>query len=317
MANEPMNLRITDLIAEAKGVMVIELRALDGSPLPPFEPGAHIELHLPGATVRQYSLCNAATERERYCVGVGLSPVSRGGSRHVHQSLRVGDTLTITPPRNNFPLEADAHGFVFFAGGIGITPIWSMIQWCILNERPWHLYYLTRNRQRAAFLEDLAPYRDHVTLHADDEAGGLFDIASALEKHTQDNHLYTCGPMPLMLAVEAAAAHWPQDNVHFEWFSPKETTNAPPVRGFSVELARTGKTFEVPADKSILEVLESNGLRIDNSCREGTCASCETCVLEGLPDHRDSVLSPAERKKNDVMMICVSRALSETLVLDL
>lgn len=314
---DQLTLQITDLIAEAKGVVVIELRSPVGAALPPFKPGAHIELHLPGGRVRQYSLCNDARETDRYCVGVGLSPTSRGGSRHVHQSLRVGDTLTVSAPRNHFPLQEDAPGLVFFAGGIGITPVWSMIQWCEANQRPWHLYYLVRSRQRAAFLEALQPFGDRVTLHADDETGGLFDIAAAIHQQPSNVHFYTCGPTPLMLAVEAAAGGFPQEQVHFEWFTPRTPKSATTDKAFSVQLARSGRAFEVPADQSILQVLEANGLHVESSCREGTCAACETCVLDGTPDHRDSVLTAAERKHNDVMMICVSRALSQTLVLDL
>lgn len=314
---DELTLQITDLIAEAKGVMVVELRLPSGDALPPFKPGAHIELHLPGEIVRQYSLCNDARETHRYCIGVGLSPISRGGSKHVHQSLRVGDTLKISPPRNHFPLEEDAPGFVFFAGGIGITPVWSMIQWCEANKRPWHLFYLVRSRQRAAFLEELSAFGDRVTLHADDEAGGLFDIAAAINQQPSDVHFYTCGPTPLMLAVEAAAISFPEEQVHFEWFAPKELKPNSTDKAFKIQLARSGRSFDVPADKSILQVLEDNGLRVESSCREGTCASCEICVLDGTPDHRDSVLTAAERKRNDVMMICVSRSLSETLLLDL
>lgn len=314
---DELTLQITDLIAEAKGVMVVELRLPSGDALPPFKPGAHIELHLPGEIVRQYSLCNDARETHRYCIGVGLSPISRGGSKHVHQSLRVGDTLKISPPRNHFPLEEDAPGFVFFAGGIGITPVWSMIQWCEANKRPWHLFYLVRSRQRAAFFEELSAFGDRVTLHADDEAGGFFDIAAAINQQPSNVHFYTCGPTPLMLAVEAAATSFPEEQVHFEWFAPKEPKSNSTDKAFKIQLARSGRSFDVPADKSILQVLEDNGLRVESSCREGTCASCEICVLDGTPDHRDSVLTAAERKRNDVMMICVSRSLSETLLLDL
>lgn len=314
---DELTLQITDLIAEAKGVMVVELRSPSGDVLPSFKPGAHVELHLPGSIVRQYSLCNDAREIDRYCVGVGLSPISRGGSRLVHQSLRVGDTLKVSPPRNHFPLVEDAPGFVFFAGGIGITPVWAMIQWCEANKRPWHLFYLVRSRQRAAFLEELQVFGSRVTLHADDEAGGLFDISAAINQQPSDVHFYTCGPTPLMLAVEAAATEFPEEQVHFEWFAPKEPKSTAADKAFNIQLARSGRSFEVPADKSILQVLEDSGLRVESSCREGTCASCEICVLEGTPDHRDSVLTEAERKQNDVMMICVSRSLSESLVLDL
>lgn len=317
MPDDRLTLQITDLIAEAKGVMVIELRAPSGDALPAFSPGAHVELHLSGGLVRQYSLCNDAQERDRYCLGVGLAPLSRGGSKQVHQSLRVGDTLQVSPPRNHFALQEDAPRLVFFAGGIGITPVWSMIQWCERQGRPWHLYYLVRSRQRAAFLEELRAFGDRVTLHADDEAGGLFDVAGAVERQPGDVHFYTCGPTPLMLAVEAAASRFPDEQVHFEWFTPKEPTRSGADTAFTIELAKSGKSFEVPAEKTILQVLEANGLRVDSSCREGTCASCEICVLEGIPDHRDSVLTAAERKSNEVMMICVSRSLSPSLVLDL
>ncbi|MGE8066015.1 PDR/VanB family oxidoreductase [Pseudomonas sp. NPDC089569] len=317
MSADHLTLRVVDLAAEAKGAMVVELRAPCGGELPVFTPGAHIELHLGEGIVRQYSLCNDARDRDCYRVGVGLSPTSRGGSRHVHQSLRVGDLITVTAPRNNFALAEDAARHVFFAGGIGITPILSMIKWCEANRRPWHLFYLVRNRQRAAFLEELAAYGDKVTLHADDEAGGLFDVASAVDRQSPDSHFYTCGPTPLMLAVEAAARSFASEQVHFEWFTPKAPATPASTQTFSIKLARSGKTFDVPADRSILEVLELQGIQVENSCREGTCASCETRVLAGTPDHRDSVLSDAERKKNCSMMICVSRAISPTLELDL
>ncbi|MGE7991729.1 PDR/VanB family oxidoreductase [Pseudomonas sp. NPDC089554] len=317
MPDEVLTLQVTDRVAEAKDVVVLELRSPTGELLPAFSPGAHIELHLPDGLVRQYSLCNDAQERHRYCVGVGLSPTSRGGSRHVHQVLRVGDRLQVSPPRNHFPLVPDAPELVFFAGGIGITPIWSMIQRCQANGRPWHLYYLVRSRERAAFMQVLAPFGERVTLHADDEAGGLFDIAGAVGRQAANVHFYTCGPAPLMLAVEAATRRFPEHQVHFEWFTPRHELHTETGRPFTVKLARSGQTLEVPADKSILQVLEANGLRVESSCREGTCASCETCVLEGTPEHRDSVLSAAERSRNEVMMICVSRALSPHLVLDL
>jgi len=317
MSVDHLTLRVVDLAAEAKGAMVVELRAPSGAELPGFTPGAHIELHLAQGIVRQYSLCNDPRERDRYRVGVGLSPSSRGGSRHVHQSLRVGDVIKVTPPRNNFPLAEDAAKHVFFAGEIGITPILSMIQWCETHQRPWHLYYLVRSRQRAAFLEELAVYGDKVTLHADDEAGGVFDVANTVARQASTSHFYTCGPTPLMLAVEAAARAFPSEQVHFEWFTAKEPTAPVRAQTFAVKLVKSGKRFDVPPDKSILEVLEIQGINVENSCREGTCASCETRVLAGIPDHRDSVLSEAERKKNCSMMICVSRAVTETLELDL
>jgi vanillate O-demethylase ferredoxin subunit len=317
LSQQPLTLKIADLAAEAKDAMVIELRDPAGGALPPFTPGAHIELHLPDGLIRQYSLCNDARERDRYRVGVGLAKDSRGGSRQIHRLLRVGDTLPITPPRNNFPLAEAAPRHDFFAGGIGITPILSMVKWCEANGRPWHLHYLVRNRQRAAFLEELRPFGSRLTLHADDEKGGLYDVPGAVAKVPRGSHIYCCGPAPLMLAVEAAASGRPSAEVHFEWFTARE--QAPPVRkeGFTVVLARTKKSFDVPPAKTILDVLEENGIDLPFSCREGLCATCETPVLAGLPDHRDSVLTESEKKANKTIMICISRSLSDTLELDL
>ncbi|MFK1548898.1 PDR/VanB family oxidoreductase [Pseudomonas aeruginosa] len=317
MSVERLTLRVADIVPAAEEALVIELREPSGGELPSFTPGAHIALHLPGGLVRQYSLCNDARERDRYRVGVGLAPASRGGSRYIHQSLRVGDLIEVTPPRNNFPLVPDAPEYVFFAGGIGITPILSMIRWCEANQRPWKLFYLVRSRGRAAFLSQLEAYGDRLALHADDEAGGLFDVAAAVARQSARSHFFTCGPTPLMRAVEAATQGVPAEQVHFEWFTPKEVERTRADGAFTVKLARSGRCLDVPADKSLLQVLEEHGIGIESSCREGTCASCETRVLCGIPDHRDSVLSEAERQSNRTLMVCVSRALSETLELDL
>ncbi|MCY1261857.1 Phenoxybenzoate dioxygenase subunit beta [compost metagenome] len=317
MSVERLTLRVANIASAARDALVIELRDPSGGELPAYTAGAHIELHLPNGLVRQYSLCGDARQRDCYRVGVGLAPASRGGSRYIHQSLRVADLIRVTPPRNNFPLFEDAAEFVFFAGGIGITPILSMIQWCEANGRPWRLFYLVRNRERAAFLEQLESYGDRVTLHADEEAGALFDVAAAVASLPGRAHLYTCGPTPLMLAVEEAAKSFPAGQVHFEWFAPRQVEKTRADGAFTLKLARSGKCLEVPADRSILQVLEANGVRVESSCREGTCASCETRVLSGTPDHRDSVLSEAEKRCNNTMMVCVSRALSGTLELDL
>jgi vanillate O-demethylase ferredoxin subunit len=312
-----LTLKVADIAAEAKDAVVVELRDPAGGALPPFTPGAHIELHLSNGLNRHYSLCNDARERDRYRVGVGLAPAGRGGSRFIHREIRVGDTLRVTAPRNNFPLAVEAPRHDFIAGGIGITPILSMVQWCEAKGRPWHLWYLVRNRQRAAFLEQLQGFGDKVTLHADDEAGGFLDIAHTIAGLPADSHIYCCGPAPLMQAVEAAGKSRPAERMHFEWFTPK-TPEAPIRHGsFTIVLARTGRSLEVPEDKTILEVLEDNGILTTYSCREGLCATCETKVLSGIPDHRDSVLTEAEQAENNVMMICISRAKSDRLELDL
>jgi vanillate O-demethylase ferredoxin subunit len=272
---------------------------------------------LSNGLIRHYSLCNDWRERDRYVVGIGLAAGSRGGSLHIHRTLRPGDTVAVTAPRNNFPLAEAAPRHDFFAGGIGITPILSMVRWCAANRRDWHLWYLVRNRQRAAFLQELGDFAGHVTLHADDEAGALFDVTGTVARLQPDSHIYCCGPAPLMTAVEAAAQSRPPAQMHFEWFTPKQPTAADVSESFTVVLARSGRRFLVPAGKSILEVLEANQLNISFSCREGLCATCETAVLAGKPDHRDSVLTAAEKAANATMMICVSRALSDELTLDL
>lgn len=313
-----LTLKVSAIHCEARDVLVLELRDPDGGALPPFTPGAHLEIQLPGGLIRHYSLCNDPAERDRYCLGVGLARDSRGGSRYIHQQVRLGTQLTVSAPRNNFPLELAAEDYVFIAGGIGITPIMAMIRSCVATNRRWQLFYCTRNRQRTAFYEDLralAPDRCH--FHFDDEQEGrLFDVAAALGKVPGTAHLYTCGPEPLMKAVEAAAADRPPDRVHFEWFTAAavDTTADTP---FTVILRDSGTRYEVPPGRSILEVLEDHGAGVPYSCREGLCGTCRTTVLAGLPDHRDSVLSAAERASNSEMMICVSRARSATLELEL
>lgn len=317
MTDQRLSLRASNIAAEAKDALVVELRDPGGAALPSFTPGAHIELHLSNGLIRHYSLCNDWRERDRYVVGIGLAAGSRGGSLHIHRTLRPGDTVAVTAPRNNFPLAEAAPRHDFLAGGIGITPILSMARWCAANQRDWHLWYLVRNRQRAAFLEELGDFAGNVTLHADDEAGALFDVTGTVAGLQADSHIYCCGPAALMTAVEAAAQARPPEQMHFEWFTPKQPTAADNSESFTVVLARSGRRFLVPTGKSILEVLEANQLNISFSCREGLCATCETPVLAGKPDHRDSVLTAAEKAANKTMMICVSRALSDELTLDL
>ncbi|MGQ0698998.1 MAG: PDR/VanB family oxidoreductase [Panacagrimonas sp.] len=317
-ASDRLALKVSNVHCEARDVMVLELRNPDGGSLPAFTPGAHLEVYLGNGLIRHYSLCNDPAERDRYCIGVGLARDSRGGSRFVHQTVRVGATLNVSTPRNNFPLELAAEEYVFIAGGIGITPIMAMIRACESTNRKWRLYYCTRNRQRTAFYEDLralAPDKCH--FHFDDEQGGqLFDAAATLDGTADTAHLYTCGPAPLMKAVESATAHRPQDRVHFEWFTAAAVDTATD-KPFTIVLRNSGTRYEVPAGRSILEVLEDNDAGVPYSCREGLCATCRTTVLAGEPDHRDSVLSAAEKASNKEMMICVSRAKSDVLELEL
>ncbi|GAC1619969.1 MAG: PDR/VanB family oxidoreductase [Nevskia sp.] len=316
-----LSLRVSDVRAEARDVLVFELRDPAGAALPAFTAGAHLEVRLGPNLIRHYSLCGDPADRSRYCLGVGLAHDSRGGSKHMHQHVRVGATLSVSAPRNNFPLAPDAAESVFIAGGIGITPIMAMIRTAIAADQPWRLFYCARNRSRAAFYEELkalAPER--CDFHFDDEHGGArFDAPARLAGIAREAHLYTCGPAPLMKAVEEAAADRPAANLHFEWFSadPAAAAGSEGDRAFTVILRNSGARFVVPPGKSILEMLEERDEGVPYSCRQGLCATCRTGVLAGVPDHRDTVLSAAERAANDSMMICVSRAQSETLELDL
>ena len=313
-----LTLRVCAVRAEARDVLLIELRDPAGAPLPPFTAGAHVELQLGERLSRSYSLCNDPCERDRYCLGIGLARDSRGGSRLIHETLRVGQLLKVGLPRNLFPLSASAGERLFIAGGIGITPIMAMIRSSLAEGRPWMLHYCARNRVRTAFYEELAAFGpERVRFHFDDEQQGrLFDAAAALARAPVDAAVYTCGPEPLMKAVAAAGAGRPAESLHFEWFTAAAVDPAAD-QGFRVRLARTGIEFDVPAARSLLDVLEEHGCGVPYSCREGTCGTCRTEVLAGECEHRDTVLSAAERAANRSIMVCVSRARSPLIALDL
>ncbi|MEO8523493.1 MAG: PDR/VanB family oxidoreductase [Caldimonas sp.] len=315
-------LEVSDIRAEALDVLLVELRRAGGSALEPFTPGGHLEIELPNGMIRHYSITNDWRERDRYVVVVGRAANGRGGSDFIHQSLRRGGVLTASAPRNNFALDPDAASYLFVAGGIGVTPIVSMIRKCVAEGREWRLVYAARNAQRAAFYEALRGFGAKVHFHFDDQAGAVLDARRWLTERPQGQHVYCCGPQPLMQAVREAAAHHPADSVHFEYFvapaaEPLAAADAGARAGeFRVELARSKLSLVVPADLSILEVLEANGVKVPFSCREGLCRTCETTVCEGEVEHRDYVLSAEERAESRTMMVCVSRAKSPVLVLD-
>lgn len=317
-AAQTLMVQVADVRAEARDVMTLELRAIGGGELSPFEPGSHLDLHLPNGLIRQYSLTNDWRERDRYVIGVGRAADSRGGSSYIHGSIRVGAQLKISTPRNNFPLDADATSFLFIAGGIGATPIVAMVRWCVANQKPWRLFYAARSRQRAAFYEELCALGgDRVEFHFDDERGQIFDAAQAISSWTEGQHIYCCGPDPLMNTVKDLTAGFPSGSVRFEWFTAPQSGEPQESNSFTVRLERSGAEFEVPEQKSILEVLEENGFEIPFSCREGLCGTCVTNVCSGEPDHRDYVLSDEERASGKMMTICCSRSKSPLLTLDL
>lgn len=288
----------------ADGVVRLTLHHPHGDPLPIWEPGAHVDLLLAPGLVRQYSLCGDPADRSIFQVAVLREPVGRGGSRYVHETLTEGSTVSVGGPRNHFPLVT-ADRYLFIAGGIGITPIVPMIAAVAARGVPWRLLYGGRTRSSMAFAEELREnYGDRVILRPQDETG-LLDLDSFL---ADDTEIYCCGPEPLLAAVEQRSPA----RLHVERFKAVDGERT----SFEVEL-RSGRTLVVPADRSILETLEDAGITPLSSCREGTCGTCETGVLEGVPDHRDTVLDDAERAAGDVMMICVSRSRGPRLVLDL
>jgi tetrachlorobenzoquinone reductase len=323
VSGSSLRLRVTDVAAEAKDVLALELRDPQGRDLPPVEPGAHLEITLGNGQIRHYSLCHDTRERSRYVIGVGLAAASRGGSRHIHQNVRVGDLLSINAVRNQFALHEGAAHYRFIAGGIGITPIMAMIEHCAARGADWSLLYCVRGRHRAAFLERLAPWGERVRFHFDDEAGGkTADFDAALARPRGNEHIYCCGPAPLMQAVQRAAAGWPDGSVHFEWFAAPVAPAAGAADGtedggFALLLRRSGARLEVRAGQSMLEALEANGYAVPFSCREGLCRTCETPLCAGEADHRDFVLSQAEKDAQRSVMLCVSRARTPTLELDL
>lgn len=317
-----MELVVTGLRTEADGVLGVELRSPLRAPLPAFEPGAHVDVAFPNGLTRQYSIASAAADTGRYCLGIGLAPASRGGSRYAHERLRLGDRLQVGMPRSLFRLETSATGHLFIAGGIGVTPILSMIRWCLAQGRDWRLLYSVRSRRCAGYLDRLASHADRVLLHADDEHGGKrADLAAALRGMPAGWHVYCCGPGPMMDAVSDCARDAGIDAraVHFERFGaePEPERHAGPEAAFAVSLLRHGGRFTVPAGASILSVLEENGLCLPSSCREGLCRSCEVPLVSGTADHRDYVLSDDERAANQSILICVSRAHGGELVLDI
>lgn len=306
----------------AEGVVVLELRDHLGAELPGWSPGAHIDVRLPNDIVRQYSLCGDPADRSVWKIGVLLEVEGRGGSSFIHDQLVEGSEVDVLGPRNNFQL-VPSQRYVFVAGGIGITPILPMVSAAIAGGVEWELHYGGRSRESMAFLDTLgvaqgATRASRVTLYPQDEVG-LIDLERVLGTPRPGAQVYCCGPEPLLKAVEdrIASAEWPPGTLHVERFAAKEQGERVLSGSFEVELEFSGMTVTVPPDKSILDVVEEAGVSVLSSCKEGTCGTCETPVLEGEVDHRDSLLTPEERAANKTMYICVSRAACPRLVLDL
>jgi ferredoxin-NADP reductase len=300
------------------GVVALRLAGLDGAELPEWTPGAHIDLLVTPSLVRQYSLCGSTANRAEWRIGVLLDPNSRGGSQFVHDKLHEGATVRVRGPRNHFPLVSSPR-YQFIAGGIGITPLLPMIEAAQARGSDWHLLYGGRRRASMAFIDLLEHHGDRLTFWPRDEKGARPDLDSVLSTPREDTLVYCCGPEGLLEAVEEKCRSWPDDSLHIERFAPKAPADpaADAFESFDVECQRSGLTVTVPKGRSIYEVVEEAGVDVLGSCMEGVCGTCECDVIEGDPDHHDSVLSEAERRRGEVMMICVSRSRSARLVLDL
>ncbi|GHE38943.1 hypothetical protein GCM10018771_19230 [Streptomyces cellulosae] len=311
---------VKDTRRAADGVVTVDLAAPNGTPLPPWEPGAHVDLVLPSGKIRQYSLCGDPSDRSTYRIGVLHQPEGRGGSAEVH-ALQEGQHLAVSL-RNRFPLVLADH-YLFFAGGIGITPILPMVRAVAVAGREWRLLYGGRSRATMAFADELAALAgDRVRLVPQD-TDGLPDLAAALEATPPGAAVYCCGPKPLISAVEkTVAADFPDRHLHIERFAApgtgsKDTSSPAPAREFQVELRRTGRALPVPPERSLLDVIREAVPDAPSSCEEGFCGSCELRVLAGAPDHRDTVLPADERDRRDVIYPCVSRSRTPRLVVDL
>jgi len=301
----------------ADQVVSLVLRRLDGEPFQPWQPGAHIDVHLGEDLVRQYSICSSPQELDHLRIGVLRVPDSRGGSQAVH-GLEAGSPLTIPEPRNNFPL-LDSRRYLFIAGGIGITPLIPMIEAAEQAGRDWRLVYGGRSRSTMAFVRQLEErYGDRVQVVAEDESGRM-DLDAILGMPRAHMLVYTCGPAGLLAGIEERCMGWPPGALHTERFVATALGAGADSETFEVELDRTGTTVTVPTNKTILEAVEEVGVRVLSSCRGGLCGTCETQIISGEPEHRDAVLTEEDRESGEIMLVCVSRAAAgcPKLVLDL
>jgi ferredoxin-NADP reductase len=311
-----MPLRVKSHQQVSSGVTELVLVPADASELPSWAPGSHIDVQVRPGLVRQYSLCGDPEDRSQWRIAVLREPESRGGSAALCEDVRSGDVLTATGPRNHFPLHQSPR-YLFIAGGIGITPIIAMIAAAHAAGADWRLVYGGRNEASMAYRDEVGRFDPERVLEWPQDRRGLIELDHLLAEPQPGTLIYCCGPEPLIGAVEAKSAHWPHRTLQVERFAPRPLTEVAPNTSFEIELVDSDEVLVVPPDKSILEVVDEAGIYVLSNCEEGTCGTCQTTVLEGVPDHRDSVLDDDERAANDTMMICVSRALSSRLVLDL
>ena len=315
-ADDTIDMRLTAIIYGGDGTNLFEFRTLDGQDVPPFTAGAHVDVNLPNGTIRQYSIASSQADRTRYLLGVKLEENGRGGSRFLHEQVRVGSVLKIGLPRNNFPLNESAASSVLIAGGIGVTPMLCMIDRLQTLGRDFKLHYAVRVRTEA-LLAQIDEANERICLHVDDEEDGrLLDIAAIVAAAAPDAELYCCGPAPMLAAFETACAGRPPQRVQLERFSAPDNVAAT-GGAYIVELAKSKRSISVQPGQTLLQALQDAGLKIKVSCEQGICGTCETRVIAGLPDHCDMILSDDEKASNETMMVCCSGSLTPTLVLDL
>lgn len=315
LTHAQQTLIVTEKREVSDGVVALTLRHPRGERLNPWAPGAHIDVMLPGGVTRQYSLRGDRWNTREYHIGVLREPRSRGGSEYIHAALEVGDSVGVGGPRNNFHL-VPARGYTFVAGGIGITPILPMIHQADLLGVDWKLHYGGRTRSTMAFLDELAKYGDRVELYPNDEVGDP-NLADILATPIPDHRVYACGPGGMLNALTSLSAHWPEHAVRTERFVAADLAAPSRTTAFEVQLEQSNRVVVVEPETSVLEAVRGAGADVMSSCQSGTCGTCEVSVLAGIPEHRDSVLDAHERGLNDRMLVCVSRSLSDRLVLDI
>jgi ferredoxin-NADP reductase len=321
-----MALKVSDIKELTADINMFEFRAEDGSELPPFEAGSHIIVHTGIGLMRSYSLANDPSVHDRYVTAVLHEKSGTGGSKWMHENVKVGDTITATGPINNFPLAEDATEHILLGGGIGITPLMAMGYVLAAKGANFHLHYCTRSPEQTAFLEETkALFGAHMTNYFDggDPANGI-KLDEVFAERPEGAHLYVCGPAGLLNAARKATEHWPSGTVHFELFSSQPSAKEQAEDegrtddAFEIELAQSGTTLTVPADKTILDVLIENGIEMVYVCEEGWCGACVVDMLGGEADHRDEVMSASEQAENKKIQTCISRAKpGEKLILDL
>ncbi len=321
MNTKLLTVKVTKKTIEAEGIVSFELRSPSGDDLPVFTAGSHIDVHIAGKYIRQYSLCNAPDERHRYLLGVLREPGGTGGSAAMHDVISEGDLVQVSPPRNSFHLNDNSDFSLLLAGGIGVTPLMSMAQHLATLGRAFTMHYCARSPERCAFYKELneSEFRNQIIFHFDDgPEGQKLDLVNLLSTRPEGANLYVCGPKGFMEAVISNGEKaWPADTIHREYFSADPQVGHDNDEGFQVKIDSTGEIYDIPEDKTVVDALFEYGIKIPVSCEQGICGTCITGVLEGIPDHRDGIFSDEEHSANDQMTPCCSRSKSKLLVLDL